>query len=285
VALAVLVAVATRFPTSDDYALAKERAMYGGSFVLAAPYLLSVFLVGVSLFLIGQFQTEVGTRLNDAIPYAWLGTEGLALVAAAAVAVGVWLMRRSAGGFGDELGSALVVVGGWCVLQLVLVALGLELGFSYPTVDVVVTAGVVVLLLARGRSLSSGALVALLTLLVFSWLVVSRGDYISFLGGLVGLPGILVVVFGVVLTLASGSSFASNSSRRLPTAARPLLFVGYLLLSVMILFWVTVTHEPGQDLDSLAGFYFLGIPMAAWLAGRRIVPREPAVGPEEDGSR
>jgi hypothetical protein len=274
--LAGLVAAATRFPSSDDYALAKERAMYGSSFVLAAPYLLSVFLVGVSLFLIGQFGAQVGTDLNDAIPYGWLGTEGLAIVAAVTVAFGTWLMRRSAGGFGDELGSALVVVGGWCLLQLVLAALDLELGFSYPTVDLVVTIGVLALLLARWRSLSTDALVALITLLVFSWLVVSRGDYISFLGSLVGLPGIVVVVFGVVLTLASGSTFASNSSKRLPTEARPLLFVGYLLLSAVILFWVTVTHEPGQDRDSLSGFYFIGIPMAAWLAARRIVPRDPA---------
>ena len=134
-----------------------------------------------------------------------------------------------------------------------------------------VTAGVLVVLLVRGRSLSPATLVSLTTLLVFSWLVMSRGDYISFIGGLVGLPVILVVVFGVVLTLASGSAFASQGSKRLPTEARPLLFVGYLLLSVVILFWVEVSHEPGQDLDSLAAFYFLGIPMAFWLAARRIV--------------
>jgi hypothetical protein len=290
VLLAALVAVATRFAPSDDYALAKERTMYGSSLALAAPYLLSLVGVGAALFLASQFRTEAGTRFNDAVPYGWLGTEGLAIVAAAAVLAGIWLMRRSRGGFGDELGSAVVVVGGWCLGQLLLVAFGLQLGFTYPAVDVVVTAGVLVLLVVRGRSLSTGALVSLGTLLVFSWLVVSRGDYLSYLGGLVGLPAILVVVFGVVLTLASGSSFASNSSRRLPAQARPLLFVGYLLLSVVILFWVTVTHEPGQDQDALAAYYFIGIPMAAWLAGRRIVPRgrgrrssEPPVPPEPPG--
>jgi hypothetical protein len=150
-------------------------------------------------------------------------------------------------------------------------------------VDLVATAAVLLVLVLRWRSLSPAALVAMITLLVFSWLVVSRGDYISFVGGLVGLPGILVVVFGVVLTLASGSTFASESSKRLPAEARPLLFVGYLLLSVVILYWVTVTHETGLDDDSLSGFYFLGIPMAAWLAGRRIFPRDeqvPETAPE-----
>jgi hypothetical protein len=104
----------------------------------------------------------------------------------------------------------------------------------------------------------------------------SRGDYISFVGRLVGLPAILVVVFGVVLTLASGSAFASESSKRLPAEARPLLFVGYLLLSVVILHWLEVTHEEGQDAFSLAGFYVIGIPMAFWLAGRRILVRREA---------
>jgi hypothetical protein len=280
VALVLLVVAVTRFPQSDDYVLAKERTMYGSSFVLASPYLLNFLAVGVSFFLVSQLDSDKGNVLLDEIPWGWLGTEGLAIVSGLVVAVGLVLMRRSAGGFGDELGSALVVVGGWCLLQLMIPAFGIEAGFSYPTVDLVVTLLVLLVLVLRWRSLSPAALVAMTTLLVFSWLVVSRGDYISFVGGLVGLPGILVVVFGVVLTLASGSAFASESSRRLPTEARPLLFVGYLLLSVVILHWVEVTHETGQDEDSLAGFYFLGIPMAAWLAGRRIIPRRGAAETE-----
>jgi hypothetical protein len=225
--------------------------------------------------MVSQLDSDIANGLIEGSFYGWLGTEGLAIISALVVVTGVVLMRRAEGGFGDELGSALVVVGGWCLAQLLVAVLDLELGFSYPTVDLVVTVGVLLLLVARWRSLSPAALVSMMTLLVFSWLVISRGDYISFVGGLVGLPAILVVVFGVVLTLASGSTFASEGSRRLPSEARPLLFVGYLLLSVVILHWVTVTHEVGQDDDSLSGFYFLGIPMAAWLAGRRIVARGP----------
>jgi hypothetical protein len=273
--LAGLVALVTRFPPSEDYALAKERTMYGSSAVLASPHVISVIGLGAALYAYAEFQTHRVQDLNDAVPYGWLSDWGLIILSLLVVAAGVLLMRRSKGGFGDELGSALVVVAAWLGAQTLVAALGLELGFSYPTVDVVVTAGVLALLVIRWRTLSAPALVAMTTLLVFSWLVVSRGDYISFLGGLLGLPSILVVVFGVVLTLASGSSFASNTSKRLPTGARPLLFVGYLLLSVTILFWVEVTHESGQDLDSLAGFYFLGIPMAAWLAGRRVTPPRP----------
>ncbi len=280
VLLVLLVAAVTRFPASDDYALAKERAMYGSSFVLASPYLLNFLGVGIAFFMSSQLKTDAGEVLVEGRPYTWLGTEGLAIISALVVVAGLLLMRRAAGGFGDELGSALVVVGGWCFAQLLIPVLGLELGFSYPTVDVVVTVGVLLVLVVRWRSLSPVALVSMTTLLVFSWLVVSRGDYISFLGGLAGLPTTLVVVFGVALTLASGSAFASEGSKRLPTDARPLLFVGYLLLSVVILHWVAITHETGQDEDSLAGFYFVGIPMAAWLAGRRIVARS---DPSPDG--
>jgi hypothetical protein len=275
--LVVLVAAVTRFPASDDYQLAKERAMYGSSFVLSLPSLLSVLGVGIALFMVGQLHTDAGTEVNAHIPYTWLGGHGMAIAGGLAVLSGLWLMRRSAGGFGDELGSAVVVVGGWCVLVFGLIWIGFRPGFDYPTVDLVVTVGVLLVLLLRWRSLSPAALAGLTTLLVFSWLVMSRGDYISFVGGLVGLPAILVVVFGVVLTLASGSAFASQSSKRLPAEARPLLFVGYLLLSVVILFWLEVTHEEGQDAFSGAGFYVIGLPMACWLAGRRILVRhEPA---------
>jgi hypothetical protein len=284
VLLVVLVVAVTRFPASDDYALAKERAMYGGSFVLALSYILNLLGVGVAFLFIGQLRSDRADWLVEAGGfYGWMGTEGLAIVSAVAVGVGIVLMRRARGGYGDELGSALVVVGAWCFVQLLVPVLDLELGFSYPTVDLVATLGVLGLVVVRWRSLSHTALTALITVVVFSWLVVSRGDYLSFLGGLVGLPGVLVLVFGVVLTLASGSAFASESSRRLPSGARPLLFVGYLLLSVVLLFWVTVSHEVAQYDDSLTAFFFLGIPMAAWLAGRRIFARpDPVADAEED---
>jgi len=275
VALGAVAALVTRFPASDDYQLAKERTMYGASLALAAPVLLGMVAVGLSLFMVGQLHSDLGSRIDDAIPYAWLGGEGLALGGGLAVLAGVILMRRHPGAYGDEFGSALIVVGAWFLMIFVPAAMGLELGFDHPTVDLVVTVGVLLALLVRWRSLTRPNLIALATLVVFSWLVTSRGDYLSFAGGLAGLPGIVVVVFGVVLTLASGSAFAAESSRRLPAGARPLLFVGYLLLSVVILHWLEITHEEGQDASSLVGFYAIGLPMAAWLAARRIVPREP----------
>ena len=44
------------------------------------------------------------------------------------------------------------------------------------------------------------------------------------------------------------------------------------LLSVVILHWLEVTHET-TNLDASIGFFRIGIPLAAWLVGRRLVNR------------
>ena len=126
--------------------------------------------------------------------------------------------------------------------------------------------------LVRRRRVPATLSVLLTAVVVFSWLVMSRADYVSFLGGLLGLPVVVVVVFGILYSLASDSAFASESSKRLPRDARPMLLVGYLLLSVVILHWLEVTHET-TNLDASIGFFRIGIPLAAWLVGRRLVTR------------
>jgi hypothetical protein len=49
-----------------------------------------------------------------------------------------------------------------------------------------------------------------------------------------------------------------------------MLLVGYLLLSVVILHWLEVTHETTEH-DASIGFFRIGLPLAAWLVGRRLV--------------
>jgi hypothetical protein len=66
------------------------------------------------------------------------------------------------------------------------------------------------------------------------------------------------------------SEMASSSSRHFPADSRVLLYIGYLVLSVVILNWVQVTHA--SDLASVIqrnGFTDIGIPLAAWLFIRR----------------
>jgi hypothetical protein len=95
---------------------------------------------------------------------------------------------------------------------------------------------------------------------------------------------VLVVVFGIAWTLLSGSSYASSSSRRLPAAARTPIYLGYLLLSVSLVHWDEVSHTfTGADEDGLVGYFFLGIPIAAWLLGRHVVPRQLTRPPSSGG--
>jgi hypothetical protein len=273
--LVVVVVVVTRFPPSDDFVEAKERLIYLGAFLLASPFLLQI--AGSSLGLIGvlQFDSRALLDVNNEVPYGGISRWLVLVLALAAVAAGAGLMRRSAGGYGDELGSALIVVGVWNIPASLVSAFELPVGFSYPAVDLLVTLAVVAFMLwslVRRRPVPATLSVLLTAVVVFSWLVMSRADYVSFLGGLLGLPVVVVVVFGIFYSLASDSAFASGSSKRLPRDARPMLLVGYLLLSVVILHWLEVTHET-TNLDASIGFFRIGIPLAAWLVGRRLVTR------------
>lgn len=278
--LVVTVAVVTRFPPSEDFVEAKERVIYLGAFLLAAPFLLQIAGSSAAIAGLLQFDTTALQSLNDGVPYGGISRWLVLVLAAAAVTAGAWLMRRSLGGYGDELGSALIVVGVWNIPASIVSAFELPVAFSYPAVDLMVTAaaiGIVLWTLVRRGRVPATLSVPLTALVVFAWLVMSRADYVSFLGGLLGLPVVVVVVFGILYSLASDSAFASSSSKRLPREARPMLLVGYLLLSVVILHWLEVTHE-SDVLESGIGFVRIGIPLAAWLAGRRLVTR--AEGPE-----
>jgi hypothetical protein len=289
--LVVVVAAVTRFRRSDDTLAAKEDLIQGGALVVALPWLIQIGLLSAGVWVANTFDSVRLAGWAADFPSVWLSTWGLLAVAVVAVAVGIWLMRRSEGGLGDEVGSGLVVVGAWDAVALALSGSGLALGFSYSAIDVLVTLGALGVLLVRWRHADVRFLVMIGTVLGFSWLVTSRGDYLSFIGGLVGLSTGLVLVFGIVWTLLSGSSYASASSRRLPATARTPLYLGYLLLSVALVHWDEVSHTfTGGDSDGLVGYYFLGIPLAAWLLGRHVVRRrddsaggEPGALPEEVG--
>ena len=70
-------------------------------------------------------------------------------------------------------------------------------------------------------------------------------------------------------------------------------FTGYVLLSVVILTWNETTHAATSDDDALTAYYFMAIPLAAWLLGRRVITRperssargEPGALTEELGDR
>ncbi len=273
VLLVVLVAVFTRFPASPRFVEAKERVIYLGAVALSLPFLVTLVTFSAGVLAFVEFESVRVTRFADRIPYddltRWYPLVGSVL----ALAFGGWLLRRRGLRRGDELGSALVVVGGWNLPVSIDPIHPLGVSVSYAMLDLLVPLGAlatVAVVAVRRRGVPASTSVLLTALVVFSWLVMSRGDYISFAGSLLGLSGVVVLAFGVVYSLVSDSSFASDSSRRLPRAARPMLFVGYTLVSVVIVHWGELTHEL-QDFEPTTAFTRIAIPLAAWLVGRRLL--------------
>ncbi|WP_121257917.1 hypothetical protein [Nocardioides ferulae] len=272
--LALVVRLVTRFAATGAFEIAEERLLYTCSVALAMPFIATVLAVSFGVVLVSQLQRPELPGFATSFPTERLQQYGLPALAALALAIGLWLWGRGRSGRrgGDrELGSGLVVVTAWALPALLLNLTDWQVGFSERLFDVLLTLGVAGVLAVRWRRLDTGGVVTLAALTVFSWFVLSQGDWIAFVGGLVGLSGIVVVVFGVAYSLVGDAAFTAGSSRRLPQGSRVLLFVGYLVLSVTILHWVEATHSHTSDAATQAGFFYLAIPIAAWLVGRRLV--------------
>ena len=252
----------------------EEGLIYGGTLLFSVPLLLIVAATMLSLFLFVQTGWFGAYEiLRDHFPTAWLTAHGdavtwlLALLAAAALVV--W---RRAGGDRAELWLGLLMMAAWVLLSVVPPEMGFALGWNDALADLVVTTAAVAWLLIGWRRIDAAAAARIGAVAVFSWIVFTRADFIAIAAGWFGLPAIVLVVFGVLYTLAADSAFVSGDSERLPRNARPLLWIGYLLLSATLLHWNLVTHS--DDLDFSAGiayngFFLIGIPLAAWLLVRR----------------
>jgi len=284
--LALVVWLVTRFTPTPDFGAARERLIYGSSVGFALTFLVVVTASTAGIFAVTVVRTEgvpdfVGWFTGD-----WLVDGGTIAVAVAALAVGTWLLRRARRTtMGAELGSGLVVVAVWALPSLLIAQVGLTAGFQDQLFDVAITLLVLGVLLVWWRRWEGPGLVSLAAITVFAWLVMSRGDYIAFLGSILGLPAIVVTVFGIAYVVASDAGFTATSSRRLPQDSRVLLFIGYLLFSVTILHWDAASHGQTPDAQLSAAFYYLGIPIAAWLLGRQLVPRADDLLEEPDDAQ
>lgn len=278
VALALLtlaVAVIARMEDRGDFDPAKERLIYGSGVVLALGYILTVLVVGAGLFVLAQFDTDEIPAFVNAFPGEALNSYGRPVLAAVAIVVGLFLIRRNRRPVDREVGSGMFLVGAWLLPIFLLDLSTTQLGFSDTLFDAGASAAIALYLLARWRHIDTARAVSLGAVTVFVWLVMTRGDWISILGGFAGLPTVFLVVVGILFSVAADAGFTRTGSRRLPQATRPLLFIGYLVLSVTILNWILATHvvnDQGANAD--AGFFYLGMPLAAWLVARRIVRPE-----------
>lgn len=267
--LALLVWFVTREPTTSDHDSARERLSYYGAIALAAPLLIVLVVTGSGAFLVAQLKLHELPWLVREFPSDELVHYLPPALAVVAIIVGILWRRRDIES--AELGDGLLVLGAWTFVSLGLDRMSREPGFSYPITDVLITVGVGVVLVLGWRRLDVPRLIALTAVVVFSWLALTGGDWVAWVGALFRAPEMLVVVFGLAYTLVSGSGFTAEASPRLPREARVLLFLGYLILSVALLHWDETIHADAPTALSEIGFFHLGIPIGAWLIGRRLI--------------
>ncbi len=255
--------------------LNKERLLYGSSFMLSAPTLLSMLVVSLGVFLTVQLSNSSGYQLVRDFPTTGVYQYGRIVMAAATVLLGLYLLRERPPGATPttsaaarrQLGAGVLLIGAWVLPSVVIEALDIQLGFHDGLFDILLTLAVAVFVGMRWARLTSLQAVTGLAIVLFSWLVMTKGDWISIGGRAIGLPEVLIVVFGIGFSLLGDCQFTARSSRSLPQASRSLLWVGYLLLSVTIFHWFVVVHAV-DDSEQLAdvGYFYLGLPLAAWLA-------------------
>jgi hypothetical protein len=270
----VVIALAARRIRADRGSIeeAKERLIYGGALAFALSTLIPFAVLVLAEFLLAQTgSTAPYNLLVRHFPTAWLQSYGDVILWGGIALFGGYLMaRKDRPALSGEVGVGLLLIGTWVFVPDLLLLFGLRPAVRGSALDLVVSIGAAGYLAARWRSIDAPRAVRLAVLVLFSWLVFTRGDFLSILGGFLGLPGILIVVSGVVFSLLADASFTSGDSRWFPRGSRPLLWVGYLVLSLTVANWLQVTH--GNDITVGAadnGFFYLGIPLAAWLMIRR----------------
>ena len=299
--LAAGVVLVARLRDRRGFDAVKDKIMYGSGVILALDVIALVLVVGAGLFVLAQLDADEVPWFVRSFPSDDVGRYGKPIVAVAAIATGLWLVRRDRKRTDQELGSAMVLIGAWALPSFLLDLTDLSPGFISPLLDVGLTLGIGVYVACRWRTITRSEAVVLGTITVFAWLVITKGDWITVIGSMAGLPSVFVIVFGIVYSLASDALFTRTGAQgpphglrpfvlrgatlgttnHVPRAARPLLFVGYLILSVTILNWIVATHGVNdQQASADTAFFQLGIPWAAWLIARRLLS---SGAPDPDG--
>ncbi len=262
-----LALLARRFrPRARASEEAKEGVAYISAFVLYLPVLVVALVGGARAFLVNVL-ASFGPSLSLQLPANWLSFSspmfwGAVLAVAVAMLVRHWRHETKL----REAALGLAVMAVWAESFFVPEAFGYEPGFNFQLVDSALTVGAAIYLIVRWRALKPRSAVWLGALVGFSWLVSARGDLIGLAGSLVGLSSATVLAIGLAYALLTDSEFTRRPGRMLPKSARPLLWVGYLLLSATLANWVLATHGPDPiEVATRPAFLYLGLPLAAWL--------------------
>jgi len=262
---------------------AKERVSYIGALMLALPLLIFTAYSAVEeVFLIVFSAAGPARFLQRNFPANWVRVYSpifwVALLAAAAF---VLLRAKTDRASVREAALGIGVVGIWVESFLIPSAFRYQPGFNAALFDGALTIAVAAFALIRWHHLTARSVVWLGALTGFSWLMSTEGDFISVIGSSAGLPATIVLVLGISYALLTDSEFARRDGKAVPRSCRPLLWVGYLLLSATIINWALATHgENPVEGPTRRAFVFLGLPLAAWMLSWH--PFAQARGFEED---
>jgi hypothetical protein len=261
-------------PSRPEVEAVQERLLFAAALLLALPGLVSMLVLAVQQFIVTQLDWISAAKLLLRFPFSgWLLVADV-LIWIAALVAGVLLVRARDRPVRRELGGALALVAGWELCFAVPSLLERFPGFDDVLFDVALTVAVAGYAAARWRRLDAAAAVRLAAFVAFAWLVSTKGDWLGIVASIFGFPAIAVVLIGLWFTILAGSAFTSVEGARIPRASRPLIWIGYLVLSMTLLQWFQSSHsiDPTAEAGARA-FIELGIPLAAWLLVRR--PFEP----------
>ena len=250
---------------------AEEAVSYGSVIALSLPQLVTLAIVTGLLFVVSLgAESAIGT-LRDL-------NEGTLVKLRDNGFVGIWVVMAAVGGFlfskrsgpAREGGIALLLIAAWGLPIFVLgLLVNYEPHLSMPLLDMVITVIVGCYVAARFARLDVATAASLTAILIFTWFLATEGDLFTLVGNFLKLPGTIVIVFGVVFTLLAGSGFATTASKRFPREARTLLWIGYLLLSLVIFNWLLAAHQSSLSENEVEqSLLVLGLPLAAWLVLR-----------------
>ena len=262
--------------TAHDEEDPGEAVIYTSTLAMAA----ALISINIALDLVLMFTLELpwhaGARwFNVSFPRSWLVHYGDVAGGALVLAIGVVVLLRRGR---VPIAAGLVLIGGWVLVLSTASLNGLDPGIKANVIDLVVTVAAACFVAGRWRSLTTEALARVGALVLFSWLVGTKGDFLqAWLGRFLPVAAVATVVIGLIWLLLTDSGLAAGHSKVFPSVGRPLLWVGFLLLSVTIANWTLVSHaDDFRGVLANRGFLEIGLPLAAWLAAvkRFAPPRE-----------
>ncbi len=248
----------------------RESVAYSGAALVFLPAAVVVLLLNVHVSLLLQFRWDALTDLVDRRTSAPLERERVVLWLIAIAGALAMLRYRASNANLREAAFAILVVAPWGLAHDAWFAIGRRGSFDEVLIDFEVTVAALAILLLGVRRLSSRTAALVAGLVLFTWLATTQFGVLSLVSEKLGLGDAIVAVFGVVFALLAGSAFVRGHSRLLPKPSRPLIWIGYLVVSTAILNWIVASRTTDTVADvSAIGLFYLGYPLAAWIIARR----------------